>query len=150
MKRTVILAITVILLTGCADKFLAAKIAIQTGRLATNVAQMGVDEAYKQQKAICLKKDPGQGQAYDDCMKKILKAQGIFGKSKATALAAWAAADAAIAAAELKQQGKSVEVLPLVQAGFCVIAEALEYIPEKYRAKIQLYLNLMKVWGCQK
>lgn len=150
MKKTLIAIIALIFLAGCADKFLAAKIAIQTGRLATNVAQMGFDEAYKQQKTICLKKDPSQSQAYQECMKKILKAQGIFGKSKATALAAFAAAEAAVIAAELKQQGKSVEVLPLVQAGFCVIAESLEYVPEKYKAKIQLYLNLMKAWGCQK
>jgi hypothetical protein len=143
MRKTAIVG-AVLMLAGCADKFLTAKITIQTGRLVTNMAQMAFDEAYKAQKAIC-EKDMAK---VTECMAKIEKAKKVFTQSKATADASWNAAEATVKAAELKKEGQKVDWVSLVRKGVCAITEALKFIPEKHRKKIDRYLNLLNAYGC--
>jgi hypothetical protein len=147
MKKTIPISIFIILFCSCADKFTTAKITVQTGRLATNVAQIGFDFAEKQKKEECLKQDPSQGTKYQECFKSMSKTLAIWTKSKATALAAWDAAEATIKAAELKKL-ETLDILPLVKSGVCVITKSLAFLPDKYKKKVELYLKLMDSFSC--
>lgn len=149
MKRAT-LVLAVLFLASCADKFMAAKISVQAGRAATGIVQLGFDEADRANETECLKKDPQRGEVYKKCRQAMEVRLAWWQKSKATAEALWSAAEAGIKAAELKEGGKPIDYLELVRAGACLLAESLAYIPEKYRKKLQMYLDLMKGFGCRK
>lgn len=139
------------LMCGCGDKFMAAKIAVQSGRAATSMAQIGIDAASKAKQEECTQKCVNQpSDCYSKCYEKMTKTLKVWEGSKSTANASWDFAEAAIKVAESKKEGQTVDWVPLLKKGACLIVNALEFIPEKYRKDVQFYLNMMKSFGCDK
>jgi hypothetical protein len=166
-KTTILAAVLAILAVGCADSLLGAKIAINAGRAGLSVANIGIsvaEDGYKKNCAvpICKKEDPSMGAAYQVCMKKdhsidegwktcYAKFKGFKEKwpqIEKTAVASFNAADAAIKAAEQKKAGLPIDVMPIIKTAACVVAESLEFLPEKYKKQIAILLAMMKTFGC--
>lgn len=156
------------MITGCADKFLSARVAISAGRAALNMAQMGIDAAdkAKQQSCsvpICQKVDPTGGVQYQACLGQDHSAdaawQTCYAKfkkfktetwpqSERTATAGFNAAEASVNLAEARKAGLPVDVVPLLKASACLVAQSLEFLEAKIREKIQIFLDMMKAFGC--
>jgi len=139
----------VLLLSACADKFLAAKIAVSGGRVVLNMAQVGMAAADKMKDQECLKVDPAKGQKYQECRAKFEKFKARWPQIQKTAKAGFDTADASIDLAEKKEAGLPIDVMSVVKASVCLVAECLGYIPGKYRKWIQGFLDGMKGFGCK-
>lgn len=168
MRRlAVLLALLAVGFSGCADKFLSARIAVNSGRAALNMAQVGVDTADKGIQAqcnskLCLKVDPTQGekykecmtkdhsqeQAWKDCYAKFAAFKAKWPQAKRTAEAAFNTADASISLAEQMKKELAPDVIALIKATACMVGESLEFLPEKYKKQVQFYLDMMKAFGC--
>lgn len=152
---------------GCADKFLAARIAVNSGRAALNMAQVGVDAADKGIQAqcnsqFCLKVDPTQGNKYKECIAKdhsqdqewkecyakFAAFKTKWPQVKRTAEAAFNTVDASINLAEQMKKELTPDIIALVKASACLTAESLEFLPEKYKKQVKFYLDMMKAFGC--
>ncbi len=168
MKKT-LLVIAIVALSGCTDKFLAARISVNSGRAAISMADIGVDVADNSIKQsctsnICLKIDPTHGQKYKECMNvdhtqeqawkdcysKFLSFKTKWPQIKKTADSAFNTAEAAINVAEQSKQELPPDIISLIKASACLVAESLEFLPDKYKNQIKLYLDMMKAFGCVK
>lgn len=161
-------AVFALLITGCADKFLTAKIAVTSGRAAMSMSQIGLDTASKAKKEacnvpICKKLDPSQGAKYQECMKQDHSADAewvsCYAKFKKfyeqtwpqvtkVAGAGFDTADQSIKVAEDGKAGLPIDVMPVIKASACLVAQALEFLPEDIKKKVQMFLDMMKAFGC--
>jgi hypothetical protein len=147
MKKA--LMVLPLFLIAC-NGFVGAKIGLQMGRAGLGVARLGFDEAAKAKKEECLKKGAEGSPEFIKCYAKMAKAEVIVAKSEQSAKAAFDVAEAGIKAAELKKEGQQIDWQDLLKKGACFVAETLEFIPDKHKKKVQLYLDLMKAYGCKK
>jgi len=169
MMRVLPAVLAVMLVTGCADKFFAAKVAVQSGRAALSMANIGLTTADKAKQdackiPICEKVDKPGTVKYRACMGQDHSADptwvSCYAKFKhfmtvtwpqaeKTANAGFTTAEASITLAEAQKSGLPLDVLPVVKASACFVAQALEFLPEKAKKTVQMFLDMMKAFGCQ-
>lgn len=152
---------------SCADKFLAARIAVNIGRAATATADSAFRLAEKSYHdncvaQICLKVDPTKGAAYKTCMTadhsaedaykvcmvKVVRATAVWAKTHGLADALWDEADALINAAEQADTGQTLDWMTPLRGAACLVARGLDFLPDATKAKIATILAMMKGFGC--
>lgn len=168
MMRVLPLALAMMLATGCADKFFAAKVAVQSGRAALNMANIGLVTADKAKQdackiPICEKVDKPGTVKYRECMGQDHSAdptwvscyakmrhfmKTTWPQAEKTAKAGFDTADASINLAEAQKSGLPLDVMPVVKASACFVAQALEFLPAKAKKSVQMFLDMMKAFGC--
>lgn len=169
MQRLILTLSILALLSGCPGTggVLYARIAVAGARTATDVCQMGFDEAVKAKAqvcndAVCKKLDPSGGKDYQACMKKdhgenpdwekcyepMIEALGIWARVKPLLQKSWDTADAAIKAAEQKKAGASVDYMTPIKDGICALTKVAPLLPEKWQKKIQYIVDMAAGWAC--
>ena len=141
LKRIVFLLVMV-LMAGCAQGLLAAKISLKVARAGLGVADVGMAEANKANQSVCLAQDPTQGAGYQKCRAPMEKKLQLYEVSKRVAGRSFDAAEAGIAAYEAKKAGKEIDIWILLKRGGCAVLSVLAYIPRKYRKSVQVYIDL--------
>lgn len=147
MRRITLLTLP-LLLAGCGDKILGAKTVVSFVTLGVETARNAVNTVVKAKKAECTAKAKGDVEVYKTCFAPTQKMVDATGKLWPQLDRALALASSAIKAYEQKTTGQSVDYLTPIKHGVCLLTKLAEWLPAKYRSKIDRWLVLAGAFTC--
>lgn len=170
MKRILMVLPLVLVMTlaGCADKFFAARVAVNSGRAALGMANIGLATADKAKQnackipiceklgapgtvpyKACMGQDHSANPAWVSCYAKFKHFMTVtWPAAEKTANAGFTTADNSINLAEARKSGLPIDVMPVLKSSACFVALCLEFLPPDIKKPIQMFLDLMKGFGC--
>lgn len=150
MKKLALFPVLLCLVASCTNPYQTARSTITISRGAVAMSQIGFDAYAKVETDRCnmnCKVDPV---CLEKCLAPLKKNTAIYDKSKVTALAGLDEAAALVDVAEKLEKKQSIDWLVPLKTTACLIATSLDWLPLKYKVKVQPLLDLLRNYGCPK
>jgi hypothetical protein len=172
MKKLLLFVPALLMSTGCpaSNLFGPAKETLKWVQTGLDVGAQGVNTYLSDKEAECTKLDASKGADYQVCMKTANKVKKYFPPAKATADKVIKTAKDGIADAEKKllhdkvcekvnPDKKSKEykdcvekfkaaVMQHIKNVGCVVLTALDFLPDSWKVKVKVWINLLKGFAC--
>jgi hypothetical protein len=152
-KNVILLLIAISFLSSCiGDKYLRAKTTISFVSIGVDTAKSVIDQMVTIKTQECLSKACKNEQCtendqvvFDQCFsqtKKMIEATDILFPQLKLALKVSAEA------VKVAEKGGEASFTPLIRNSVCLLTKLLNWVPDKYRSKIQLWLDLATQYSC--
>jgi hypothetical protein len=116
--------------------------------IGVQTAKTAVAAVASQMKAECLKKGVEGSEAFKACYAKTQEMLDTADKLWPQLEELQALAAAAIKADEQKKAGQTIDYVTPIKKGVCLLTKLTTWLPEKYRKKIMVWLQLVSAYAC--